>query len=171
MTYLDGPSAFVRALLIGHDDASDFLQTEGSFFGQSHTFSEQSRATLADVTLTQFFQIGFGGHKVAHFATHPQDLVEPDAAFAAGVKAFAAAFAADELASRAIVDMEHLQQVYRRIIRGFAVRTDGAGEALGDDSGERSRDLERFDAHVAKSDNGAGAIVGMQRAEDEMAGQ
>ena len=46
-----------------------------------------------------------------------------------------------------------------------------ADQALGDDAFERRGDEERLEAQVEQTGDGAGGVVGVQRAEDQVAGQ
>src|SRR4051812_46990011 len=111
---------------ISDDDTSHFLQTERSLFRQPNSFAQQGRPSLTQMALAELFQIGLRGDQSAHLEAHPHDLIQADATFAAGVKTLAATFAADKLAASRVVHSQHLEKIDRRIIRGFAVGTDGA---------------------------------------------
>ena len=54
---------------------------------------------------------------------------------------------------------------------GFAVEADFADQALGDDAFDGGGDQERLEAQVEQAGDGAGGVVGVQGAEDQVAGQ
>src|SRR5215468_7901512 len=58
-----------------------------------------------------------------------------------------------------------------RLVGGAAGPTHAAHEALGEDAVEHGGHQIRFRAHVLQPRDGAGRIVGVQRGEDEVAGE
>ncbi len=54
---------------------------------------------------------------------------------------------------------------------GFALGADGPDEALGEDGLDGGGDEERLDSHVNQTCEGAGSVVGVERAEDQVPGE
>jgi hypothetical protein len=70
-----------------------------------------------------------------------------------------------------VVDPEAVKAGQGRVGGLRALRAEPAHQALGRDADHRRGDEEGFDAHVEKARDGAERIVGMQGAEDQVAGQ
>ena len=58
-----------------------------------------------------------------------------------------------------------------RIVRALAVLAQRPRQALGDDAVQRAGDEEGLDAHLDQAGDRAGRVVGVQRGEDEVAGE
>ncbi len=99
---------------------------------------------------------------------------KPDAAFVAGVVAVVAAGSLEEFLA-----LRCLQRFIPRSINivgadfGFfaALGADAADQSLGQNRFDRGGDHERLDAHVFQPRDRARRVVGVQRAEDQVAGQ
>src|SRR5690242_17479279 len=57
------------------------------------------------------------------------------------------------------------------LLLGFAMRTDRADKTLGHDGFNRGGNEEWFDAHVNEAGECARSVVGVERAEDKVAGK
>src|SRR5947207_2592597 len=102
-----------------------------------------------------------------------KQLIQPLAPFEAAALAFIATLSAQELMSSRIFggDADGAQCIFLFLARDGTKSAIATHEALSDNADEGACGEIRFDAHIEQSCNRAGGIVGMQRAEDKVAGK
>src|ERR1700736_2677570 len=100
-------------------------------------------------------------------------LINSSAAFVSGVVAGIAPFTVEELAVADVAFRQFKLSKERvvRLVGRAAVGTNATKQTLTEHGFERCRDQERLEAHVDQTRDGAGSVVGVQRGEDEMAGE
>ena len=110
---------------------------------------------------------------VAHVVVQHHDFVQALPAAVAGVVAVVAAFAVVEAFAGDVLGakLQLHQLFFGRGVFGFAVEADFADQALGDDAFDGGGHQERFEAQVQQTGDGAGGVVGVQGAEDQVAGE
>src|SRR5436190_4987892 len=148
--------------------ADDFILLGESCFRQTAPFVEQLAAAVLLVPVSNRFQAGILADDVAHLAVDQQHFVNADPSAVTRIMAFGATFSVHELPAHVPLEMDQLEQFGGGIILRAALGTDGTYEALGNDPFQRRRDLETGDPHVEQTRDGAGAVVGVQSAEDEV---
>ena len=97
--------------------------------------------------------------------------MDSHAAAIARIAAFSAADPLLELVHAIAHPLQRFAQLTRRIIGLAALGADLSHQPLGENHVQSRADEVRLDAHVHQAGNGGRGIVGVQRAEDEMAGQ
>ena len=101
---------------------------------------------------------------------HEADLVDREPALVTGLTAVFAAGAALEARCLSRREADFFEILLRIIDRLDAIGTDGADEALGEEGFHDRGEQERLDAHVDQSRDAADGVVGVQGAEDKVAG-
>src|ERR1043165_7073535 len=120
---------------------------------------------------------GRGGHAIED--QRPQGLVENQqfvdahAPLVPKLPAFLTAYAVPKFGPRDLIrwKTDPPQVTALHFLLLFAMGADGGDQALGYDGFDRGSDQERLDAHVNQPGKGAGGVIGVERAEDEVAGQ
>src|SRR5207245_11404583 len=102
---------------------------------------------------------------------HPQDLEHPDPPAEPGMGAGGAAGATLEGHAMATDRVIEVELFWRWLVGAGTLWADPADESLRQDAAHRGRHHERFDAHLEEAVDGTRGIGGMERGENEVAGQ
>ena len=102
-----------------------------------------------------------------------QEFENAAAALVAGVVAVGAAAAVVKNLVADVVrrEVEQGKLAFGRLEWGAALFADGADEALGQDGHQGGGDEERLHAHVNQAGDGAGGVIGVKGAQDQVAGE
>src|SRR5260370_1189127 len=100
-----------------------------------------------------------------------EELVDAGAPAVAGAAALVAAAPAPELGAGGALDAERLEVGGVRRVGRAAGLADAPQEALGEDALQDGGDEVGLDAHILKSGDRARRVVGVERREDEVAGE
>ena len=106
-----------------------------------------------------------------HVFVDDEELVDPGPPAVPGTPAAVAALASDELDPRVQRHAERLQVGRRRRVSDPARGANAPDQALGQHGLQDRRDQVRLGAHVLQSGDGARCVVGVQRGEDQVAGE
>ena len=114
---------------------------------------------------------GVGDDGVAELVVDHQQLVDAEAALVAGVAATAAAGALGEGVGLVAHAFQGLADVAGRLVGPAALGADPADQPLGQHQVQGGADQVGLDAHVDQPGDGRAGVVGVQGAEDQVAGQ
>ena len=118
--------------------------------------------------------VGGGGGVGDHFLDGGGDeggFVDGESAAEAGVAAAVAAFGAEDLAGEVVGDAEFGFFFVADVAGDFAMGAEAADEALGEKGADGGGNEEGLHAHVDETAEAAEGIVGVERGEDEVAGE
>ena len=153
--------------------ADDFIQGRDPIGGHRDAEFSQRDHPVATRFFTKFVGRCVTEHHVSNGVVQQHQLEQRDAAFVAGVVAVVATGSLEELF---VLDVFRLHpQVHQHRGRDFgffaALGADATHQPLSQDRFDGGTNHERLDAHVFQSRDRCRRVVGVQRAEHQVAGQ
>ncbi len=137
----------------------------------SETVVGQGDYVVAYGNFPQIADGGIGDDHVAHFVANNQQLVDAEATLVAGVAARLAAHALVVFRKFVAHAFERFANRAGWFVDGATLRANATDEPLGQDHVQGGADQIRLDPHVDQPRDGRASVVGMERAEDQVAGQ